>query len=110
LGETPKPLPVYFFDVRFKDYNKNHLYTPKTLTAPRHTSAEKVEKGMKAKQVLALVGSPDYVGYDTWEYDMDAKLPFTLILKWDARRVIGIERKTPPVWQDDFARDEKIAQ
>jgi hypothetical protein len=108
LGATPKPLPVYFFEVRFADYNKNHPYTPKPLTAPRHANVEKIKKGMMAEQVLALIGSPDYVGYDTWEYDMDAKLPFTLILKWDARRVIGLEKKTPPVWQDGFARDKNM--
>jgi hypothetical protein len=106
LGKTPKPLPVYFFDVRFKDYDKNHLYVPKPLPAatPRHANVEKVEKGMKAEQVLALIGSPDYVGYDTWEYDMDAEKPFTLILKWDPLHVIGIEKQTPPRWQDASAR------
>jgi hypothetical protein len=110
LGRTPKPLPVYFFEVRFEDYKKNHLFAPKPLppTTPRHQNAAKVEKGMKAEQVLALIGSPDYVGYEAWEYDMDAEAPFTLILKWDARHVIGIERKTPPVWQDGSARDANI--
>ena len=65
---------------------------------------------MKAERVLvALFGSPDYVGYDdTWQYDMDAKAPFTLILKWDERHVIGIEKKTPPLWKDGFERDESL--
>jgi hypothetical protein len=113
LGKTPKPLPVYFFEVRFEEYKKDHLYIPKSLppTAQRHKNAEKIEKGMKAEQVLALIGSPDCVGYDnTWKYDIDADAPFTLILKWDVRHVIGIEKKTPPEWQDGFSRDENIIQ
>jgi hypothetical protein len=50
------------------------------------------------------------VGYDTWEYDydMDTVPPSSLILKWDVRHVIGIEKKTPPLWKDGFLRDEQL--
>jgi hypothetical protein len=44
------------------------------------------------------------------ECDMDSKPPYTLIIKWDGNRVSGIEKKTPPLWVDNFVRDEQIAE
>jgi hypothetical protein len=108
LGETPKPFPVHRFDVRYKDYDRNHRYVPKALSVARHLNIDKVQKGMKAEQVLDVLGGPDFVGYDTWEYDMDSVPPTSLVLKWDARKVIGIEKKTPPLWKDGLSRDEAL--
>ena len=105
LGETPKPYPANRFEVRQEVRNGVHAYVPKPLSVPRQENSDKIQKGMKAEQVLDLLDGPDFVGYDTWEYDMDAVPPFTLVVKWDARKVIGVEKKTPPLWKQGlFAR------
>jgi len=110
LGKVPKPLPANEFDVQYAVYEKHHPYKPKALSVSRTANAEQVKEGMRAEQVLDLVGAPDFVGYDTWEYDMDADRPFSLILKWDARQVIGVQRKTPALWKQGFVRDEQIVR
>jgi hypothetical protein len=110
LGQVPTPLPVYQFDVQFQDHKTHRPYTPKPLSVPRAANADKVKERMKAEQVLDLLGSPDFVGYDTWEYDMDSEPPFSLILKWDVRHVVGVQRKMPALWKDDFVRDEQIVR
>jgi hypothetical protein len=108
LGETPKPLPVHIFDVRYQEYKKDHPYRPKPLSAPRGTYLEKIVKGMKAEQVLDLIGSPDFVGNDAWEYDIDTKPPFSFVIKWDVRHVIETKKLKTPLWQDGLTRDKQI--
>jgi hypothetical protein len=108
LGTTPRPLPANQFDVQYQVSRKNHPYIPKAAAVPRVLNAGKVKTGMKGEQVLDLLGGPDFVGYDTWEYDMDASPPFSLILKWDARHVIDVQKKTPALWKEGFVRDEQI--
>ena len=108
LGKTPRFLAANQFDVQYQAYRKNHSYIPKVAVLPRAMNAGKVKTGMKGEQVLDLLGGPDFVGYDTWEYDMDASPPFSLILKWDARHVIDIQMKTPVLWKEGFVRDEQI--
>ena len=39
---------------------------------------------------------------------MDSDHPFTLILKWDLRRVIDVKKKMPVLWKQGFIRDEQI--
>ena len=46
-------------------------------------------------------------GSATWEYDMDTQPGYTLTLRWDARKVTGVE-KGPALWKDNFVRDERL--
>ena len=108
LGVRPKQLPLNEFDVQYEIYEKNRPYTPAVLSVPRESNADKIKKGMRAEQVLDFLGAPDFVGNDTWEYDMDSQEPFSLILKWDVRQVIDIQKKMPPLWKVRFVRDEQI--
>lgn len=110
LAKTPRPLTANQFDVQYEEYQKNHLYVPQSTVAPRAINAEKVKTGMKAEEVLDLLGGPDFVGYDTCEYDMDADLTFSLILKWDCRHVIDVTKKTPALWKAGFTRDKQIVK
>ena len=110
LGKTPRPLAANRFEVQYEAYEKNHSYLPKAIAVPRAINAGNVKVAMRAEQVLDLLGGPDFVGYDTWEYDMDANPPFSLILKWDARQVTNVQRKTPVLWKDGFVRDEQIVR
>lgn len=108
LDETPRVLSPILFDVWYKDYDKRHPFVPKALSVPRHTNIDKLQKGMKAEEVLSLLGGPDFFGGNAWQYDMDSMPPMSLIVKWEKRRVIGIEKQTPPLWKKGFTRDEQI--
>ena len=108
LGKIPRPFPANQFDVQYENRRQNHPYVPQPPAAPRESQAGAIRAGMKPEQVLDLLGGPDFVGYGTWEYDLDADPPFSLILKWDARQVIEIQQKTPALWKDGFIRDEQI--
>ncbi len=110
LGKTPRPLAANQFYMEYEVYTKNHPYLPKAIAVPRAINAGNVKVSMRAEQVLGLLGGPDFVGYDTWEYDMDANPPFSLIVKWDARKVTDVKKKTPVLWKDGFVRDEQIVR
>lgn len=110
LGKTPRPLPAIQFDIKYEAYEKNHPYFPKVGEVPRATNCAKVRTGMKAEQVLDLLDGPDFVESETWEYDMDANPPFTLILKWDARHVIDVQKRTPALWKKGLLRDVQITR
>lgn len=111
LGKTPRQLPANRFDMQFDDYEKNRPYVPKRLRAPRETYIDEVQAGQTAEQVLDLIGAPDFVGRSrTWEYDMDASPPFSLILKWDERKVVDVQRVEPALWKEGFTRDEQIVR
>jgi hypothetical protein len=110
LGHAPECEPVLLFSKRFKDYKRDMLYRPKLHETPRHTRIDAVQKGMKAEEVLDLIGFPDFVGRDdTWEYDMDSTPAQTLILNWTDRRVDTVEKQVPALWQKDLVRDEQLA-
>ena len=106
LGEVPQQLPA----MRFKMINENgdHEFKPVPLKQSRHTRVSNLRIGMKAEQVLTLIGSPDFVSRETWDYDIDNADPYTLVVSWDGQQVKEITRKSPPVWQDGETRDETI--
>jgi hypothetical protein len=113
LGEIPRPLPVYEFTIYYQDRRKNHKFKMVPLSQPRHTRVDSVIQGMKPDQVLQLLGSPDLVGREkgdsTWEYNMDAAAPYTLVITWDGLKIIQIDKKSPPLWQAREGKDAKLA-
>jgi hypothetical protein len=108
LGKKPKPLPVTLFSVNYRDYQKNHAYVPTDRSVPREENATVEMIDMSPQQVLDLIGSPDFVVWRAWEYDMDADEPFTLIVSWKENKVIQVERKTSARWQNGLVRDGHI--
>lgn len=110
LGKTPRRLPVHRFYIEYEDYKKNYLFAPTQSAETRATNTEKVKPGMNAVRILDLIGGPDFVGRDTWEYDMDTNPPFSLILKWDRRQVVNVQKKVPPLWKEGFVRDKQIVR
>lgn len=112
LGVAPKPLPVYIFDVRFHDYTKNHDYHPRGLAHARGYGVESIKDEMEAEQVLALIGTPDFVDGNNWEYDIDSNHPFSVIVtwNWDTGQVTSVEKRDPPIWRDGFVRDLAMAR
>ena len=93
LGEKPKLLPCYQFQIT--RHGKSKPFIPAPQLQPRHTAIEDVKVGMTAKAVLNLIGTPDSVRHATWSYDMDSPAPFSIILTFDAKQVTKIKRELP---------------
>jgi hypothetical protein len=106
LGVAPRPLPCHTFELM--KHGTSKPFVPTTRERPRHESVQEVKVGMSAKQVLNLIGSPDFIDFDTWSYDMDADTPFSVTLTFDARKVTGIKREAP-LWKSGLSRDEALA-
>lgn len=106
LGVVPKHLPCHAFELE-KD-GKSIPFIPTAQERPRHKAVQMVKVGMPAKEVLNLIGAPDYISYDTWSYDMDANPPFSITLTFDARKVTAIKREVP-LWKSGLSRDEVVA-
>ena len=106
LGETPKALPCHSFKLFVE--GSSVPFEAALLKGKRHEFASQIVVGMEAKEILNLIGSPDFVSYDTWSYDMDAEKPFTLDLTMDARGVTGVKHREP-IWKHRLNRDELLA-
>ena len=107
LGEIPEPYAVHEFELSQGDESLPFLLP--MLTQPRHEVVPQLKVGMGAKEVLLLAGSPDFMGYDTWSYDVDSSKPYSLTLTWDERKVTDINRTSPPLWKSGISRDDEIA-
>jgi hypothetical protein len=109
LGRKPKPLPLtQHYYVRNEPGEKLRPYLPKARSVPREANVDKLRKGMKALEVLDLLGEPDYHRYDggdIWEYDMDSTAPFSLSLTWNSRKLVEIQKKRPVLWKSTLVRD-----
>ncbi len=110
IGVSPKALPIYLFEVRFNDFNRNHIYEYPISTIPRTTAYLDVKPGMTPEMVLAVLGSPDFVktSTDAWEYDIDSQEPFTLKIEWEKNLVTKVEKQSPPAWKCLNERDKQI--
>jgi len=91
LGVAPRNLPCHRFMIERGD--EEFPFTPKKQTQPRHKNATQVKTGMSAKKVLNTIGAPDYIDDDSWSYDMDAEVPFSLTLTFDTYNVTAIKKK-----------------
>lgn len=103
LGEATTLLPTY----EFATPRQGEYLRPAPLTQPVETVFPRVKKGMTVEEVLQLVGSPDYVLGDAWEFDTAGETPATLVIEWKADRVWKT-RKLPAKWQDGWTRDRDM--
>lgn len=76
----------------------------------REQKMKHLEVGMGRKEVLQQMHVPDFGSEVQWEYDIDAKQPFTLVLKWDKNRtkVAAIEKTKKPLWSKGDLRDRQV--
>jgi hypothetical protein len=109
LGAPPQPYPETQLKLNepAPDYSRD--YTPPPLPAPRAERMRLVRRGESAEAVMAAIGAPDYISNDTWDYDMDARPPFTLRLHWIHLRVKSVERIEPAAWQRGD-RDQTVTE
>lgn len=100
LSRSPKPLACNGFvedvgrDARDKYFDKFE-----EAGKSRRANVAQIVPKMELMEVIKLLGAPDYVLWNRWEYDIDGDEPFTLIIKLDAKSVREVERKTPPAWK-----------
>lgn len=110
LGRVPKFLPCHEFTVEATAQIAEHPYRPAAKSAPGRPEAERAREGMSAAEVLDLLGSPEWITYDTWEYDIDAEPPFTLRLKWNETSVVEVATSKTAAWLQPLMRERMIAE
>ena len=115
LGKTPEQLPATQFYTRYGNV-QHYPFDAGEIDVPRAENTGKIKYNMSPKEVLDLIGEPDFSRNGTrdwpwggsWQYDMDAETPFTLLVCWSTEgKVARVEQKTPPYWQD-LTRDREL--
>lgn len=102
LGESPKPLPVFEFPKHRVDGN----FRPETRNE-REKLVASIKPGMSAPEVLEILGSPDFINYPSWSYDLDGGDPKTATISWDSYQVKDVNL-TKSLWNDGLSRDKQI--
>ncbi len=102
LSESPMPLPVF----EFPKHRASNNFRP-DAHANRADRLASVKPGMSASEVLDKLGSPDFISYPEWSYDLEGVDPKTATISWDAGNVQGVEI-TKPMWNDGRSRDKAV--
>jgi hypothetical protein len=111
MGKIPKFLPCHEFRVTASEPGvKDKPYQFKAKAAPGAAEIKKAGKGMSAMEVLDLLGAPEWITYDTWEYDIDIDPPVTLRIKWDESKVVEVSTQDPAAWKRELIREAQIAR
>lgn len=97
LGVTPGPFDCTKFDNHVERINR---------TRPRAGLADDVQKGMRPRRILELIGAPDFNDSDEWHYAVDTSDPYTLTITWGAKGVKKITQTRPPIWTTERWDDE----
>jgi hypothetical protein len=103
LGETPVSLPVF----EFSRHGHSDFVRPDALPVPRDNRIPVVKPKMNVQQVLDILGSPDFIEIDGWEFDIGGASPRTIIIEWKRGRVSRIV-ESPPKWKNGLTRDKSI--
>lgn len=76
----------------------------------REQKMKGLKVGMEREDVLKQMHGPDFGSETQWEYDIDAKRPFTLVLSWDKDRtkVAAIEKTKKALWSKGDLRDRQL--
>ncbi|MCC6360473.1 MAG: hypothetical protein IT450_17170 [Phycisphaerales bacterium] len=122
LGEQPQGLGCTRFRLETATDKRGSVVAIKSPFPDRAGGTEKIAAGMFAKDVLGILGAPDYVvqrrpdkstkksWFQCWEFDMDAAESFTLRVVWtNDGRVERTEVLKPALWRDGETRDFDIA-
>lgn len=107
LDETPANLPATEFELERKN-GAGEKVNPRPHTTSRAERVPQVDKRMSPLQVLKVLGAPDFVdgpARDAWLYCIDAKEPFTVLIKWEKQNSVSIEH-SQPAWLDNSLDDE----
>ena len=97
LGVTPGPFDCTKFDNHVARINQ---------TRPRAELVTEVQKGMRPRRILELIGAPDFNDSDEWHYAVDTSDPYTLTIVWGKKGVKAIKQTRPPIWTTERWDDE----
>lgn len=101
LGATTTSLPIYEF--KLPGPEEGYL-RPLPLAHSIESQFPLVKQGMTVREVLNVVGSPDFVVADGWEYDIAGSSPATPVIEWESGRVRRTS-ETEARWKEGLARD-----
>ena len=104
LGESPKTLPVF----AFPKHRVDGVFRPEPQDE-REKLVASIKRGMSAREVLDVLGSPDFVSYPECSYDLDGDDPRTAAISWDAHQVKGV-KLTKARWKDGLASDKLVVE
>ena len=118
LGDAPACHPVYRFERKDESGNAN-WFDPPPLPELRAHRVHLVQPGMRVADVLNAVGTPDFMDdypRPHWDYDIDAKEPYTLRIFWPSGPgeqagklvVTDTEKIKPPIWLESDQREMSI--
>ena len=85
----------------------DRYFRPEPVLVPFANRFPSIKQDMTAKDVLTLVGSPDFVVDNGWEFDVAGASAATYVIEWENWRV-STTRKTEPKWKDGLTRDRHI--
>lgn len=102
LGECPHALPAHEFSTAGTD----HYFKP-PAQEDREKKLDFVKSGMSPEEVLDILGSPDFIYYPEWSYDLDGKSPATAKISWKNGKVIDVSLSEPQ-WLKGKNRDRLI--
>jgi len=102
LGEAPNPLAIFEFPKHQADDNLR----PEPRKN-REKQVASVKSGMSAIEVLKILGSPDFISYPEWSYDLDGDDPKSVTISWDSYHVKAVNI-TKPLWNDGMSRDRLV--
>ncbi|MCC9601927.1 hypothetical protein LOC67_15305 [Stieleria sp. JC731] len=79
------------------------------LPHPRESKIDEITQGLTPDTIVSMIGTPDYIHFRVWEYDIDGDLPFTLLIEWDEDGAKKIDRLIPAKWSEGHSRDRSLA-
>lgn len=118
LGEEPSGFGNHiFYETRTRmaspwDPSARRLEVPDPV-ADREGRVRSLTPGTSVRDVLALLGAPDAIGPDGWEYDLGGEDGRTLRLRfgwWRSDRVKAIDELRPPTWVASHERERGLAR
>ena len=89
-----------------KLYRNDSYWQPNDpLPFEREKRVPDLHLGMKLEEVAALIGAPDFIINECWEYDLDGDPPATLVIRWGTGGCEKPEKRVPPKWRNGVERD-----
>ncbi|MDY0165012.1 MAG: hypothetical protein RBS80_00625 [Thermoguttaceae bacterium] len=104
LGQETTTLPIYEF--AFGDREVGY-FRPKPPAHSVQAGFPLVKEGMTPEEVLNLIGSPDFVVGEAWEFDTAGDAPATLVVEWKDG-CVSQTRKVKAKWNDGLTREQDM--
>jgi hypothetical protein len=101
VGSTP----VYEFRIAGTE---SGYYRPQSKLHSNERDFSRVQVGMNPENVLDIVGSPDFVVGDCWEFDVAGSSQATFVIEWEDGRVAKTD-DVAPKWVEGLERDLHVA-